>query len=113
MLELGKYSVDEHKKAGEKAGGIVDILVTVGVRARYFAEGAQSAGIEESNIFQFSDSKKAGEFMHNKIAQGDIVLVKGSQSGIRMERVVEKIMAHPEDKEKLLVRQDKEWKGRK
>lgn len=113
MLELGKYSVDEHKKAGAKAGGIADILVTVGVRARYFAEGAESAGMRTEQIFQFSDSKKAGEFMHNKIAQGDIVLVKGSQSNIRMERVVEKIMAHPEDKEKLLVRQDKEWKGRK
>ncbi len=113
MLELGKYSVEEHKKAGAKAGEIADILVTVGVRARFFAEGAESAGMGEGNIFQFSDSKKAGEFMHNRIEQGDAVLVKGSQSGIRMERVVEKIMAHPEDKEKLLVRQDKEWKGRK
>jgi len=113
MLELGKYSVEEHKKAGAKAGEIADILVTVGVRARYFAEGAQSAGMEEGNIFQFSDSKKAGEFMYNRIEKGDVVLVKGSQSGIRMERVVEKIMAHPEDKEKLLVRQDKEWRGRK
>ncbi len=113
MLELGKYSVDEHKKAGAKAGGIADILVTVGVRARYFTEGAKSAGMGTEQIFQFSDSKKAGEFMHNKIAQGDIVLVKGSQSGIRMERTVEKIMTHPEDKEKLLVRQDKEWRARK
>lgn len=113
MLELGKYSVDEHKKAGAKAGGIVDILVTVGVRARFFAEGAQGVGMGIEQIFQFSDSKKAGEFMRNKIEQGDIVLVKGSQSGIRMERVVEKIMAHSEDREKLLVRQDKEWKGRK
>jgi len=113
MLELGKYSVDEHRKAGMQVGKIVDLLVTVGVRARYFAEGAQDVGMVEDKIFQFSDSKKAGEFMRNKIEQGDVVLVKGSQSGIRTERVVEKIMAHPEDKEKLLVRQDKEWRGRK
>ncbi len=31
---------------------------------------------------------------------------------MRMEKIVEEIMAHPEDKEKLLVRQEKEWKKR-
>ncbi|KKR80595.1 MAG: hypothetical protein UU28_C0036G0009, partial [Parcubacteria group bacterium GW2011_GWD2_40_9] len=30
----------------------------------------------------------------------------------RMEKVVEKIMAHPEDKESLLVRQEEGWKKR-
>ena len=29
-----------------------------------------------------------------------------------MEKTVEEIMAHPEDKEKLLVRQDPDWKKR-
>ena len=42
---------------------------------------------------------------------GDIVLVKGSQ-GVRMERAMEEIIAHPEDKANLLVRQDKEWSNR-
>ena len=38
-------------------------------------------------------------------------MVKGSQSA-RMEKVTERIIAHPEDKEKLLVRQEEEWKNR-
>ena len=43
--------------------------------------------------------------------EGDLILIKGSQS-MRMEKIVEEIMAHPEEKEKLLVRQEKEWSRR-
>lgn len=111
MLELGKYSVDEHKKMGVLAAQSADILVTVGIRSRYAADSALDSGMDESKILQFDDSREAGDYVQNIIEQGDAVLVKGSQ-GIRMERVVEEIMAHPEDKEKLLVRQDKEWQMR-
>src|SRR3989338_2974908 len=38
MLELGKHSTDEHKKAGALAGDFLDLLVTVGKRAEGFAE---------------------------------------------------------------------------
>jgi len=111
MLEIGKYSVEEHKKAGEKAAGIADLLMTVGIRARHIAEGALEAGMSEKNVFQFDDSREAGKFIDQILEPGDIVLVKGSQ-GVRMERVVEEIMAHPEEKEDVLVRQDEEWKRR-
>ena len=45
------------------------------------------------------------------LQEGDVVAVKGSQS-MRLERCVEEIMAEPEKKEKLLVRQSEEWLGR-
>jgi UDP-N-acetylmuramoyl-tripeptide--D-alanyl-D-alanine ligase len=111
MLELGKYSVDEHKKVGENVAKIADILVTIGVRSRYTAEEALSAGMKKENVFQFDNSHQAATFLKAKIEEGDIILVKGSQS-IRTERVVEAIMAYPKDREKLLVRQDKEWRKR-
>ncbi len=111
MLELGKYSVDEHKRLGEEAGKVADILVTVGVRARGFAEGALNAGLSEKNIFQYEDSQKAGKELELMLKPGDLVLVKGSQ-GVRMERVVKEIMAEPEKASMLLVRQDDEWSRR-
>jgi UDP-N-acetylmuramyl pentapeptide synthase len=67
--------------------------------------------MDEGAVFHFDESREAGAFLQNLIAEGDAVLVKGSQ-GVRMERVVEEIMASPEDKKTLLVRQDEEWKKR-
>jgi UDP-N-acetylmuramoyl-tripeptide--D-alanyl-D-alanine ligase len=111
MLDLGRYTQDAHKKIGEYAAKNAVILVTVGIRARYIVEGALDAGMSEKNIFQFEDSRKAGKFVEGIIQKGDIILAKGSQ-GMRMERAIEEIMAHPEDKEHLLVRQNAEWLAR-
>ena len=111
MLELGRYSVDEHKKIGVLAKECADLLVTVGVRSQYTAEAALDAGMNEDNILQFDDAQEAGDYIQNILKEGDAVLIKGSQ-GVRMERVVEEIMKCPEDKEKLLVRQDREWQLR-
>ncbi|MDB5254357.1 MAG: UDP-N-acetylmuramoylalanyl-D-glutamyl-2,6-diaminopimelate--D-alanyl-D-alanyl ligase [Parcubacteria group bacterium] len=110
MLELGRYSIDEHKKIGILAAE-ADMLVTVGIRSRYTASFALDAGMDENNVLQFEDAKEAGAYLQNMIKEGDAILVKGSQS-MRMERAVEEIMCHPEDKEKLLVRQDEEWQKR-
>jgi len=111
MLELGKHSTDEHKKAGALAGGFIDLLVTVGKRAEGFAEGALAVGLASQKIVRLENSREAGKYLDPIITSGDIILIKGSQ-GMRMEKVVEKIMAEPENKEKVLVRQDKEWQKR-
>jgi len=111
MLELGKFTEEEHRLVGEKIFGIADILVTVGPRAKSIIGGAIGKGFVEKNIYSFDSSKKAGEFLEKTIKKGDIVLVKGSQ-GVRLERTVEAIMEHKELKKKLLCRQDKEWQNR-
>lgn len=111
MLELGIYSTDEHKKAGEMLSGTCDILITAGVRARFFAEGALNAEMDESKIFQFEDSVSAGKQAELLSGPGDVILIKGSQ-GVRMEKAVEEVMAHPEKKDSLLCRQEEEWKNR-
>jgi len=111
MLELGRHSVDEHRKMGALAAKRVDMLVTVGFRARDIAQGALDNGLPDGAIFQFEDSEKAGDELQNMIMEGDCVLVKGSQS-IRTEKVVEQIMLEPERAEELLVRQEANWKRR-
>jgi len=111
MMELGGYSMEEHIKVGKLTGEIADILITVGVRAKYIAQGANHAGMKERNIFQCLDSESAGDKLIDIIEEGDTVLIKGSQS-MRMEKVVEKIMTNPEKKYRLLVRQEEEWQNR-
>ncbi len=111
MLELGKHSFDEHKKIGALAAKRVDLLVTVGFRARHIAEGALNNGLPDSAIFQFEDSDKAGDELQAMIEPGDCILVKGSQS-IRTEKVVAQLMSEPEKAKDLLVRQESDWKNR-
>ncbi len=111
MLELGKYTIEEHKKLGRLVKDIADILVVIGPRSIFISDEAEVVGFNKKKIRKFSDSKEAGLELKKIIKEGDIILVKGSQA-IRMERVVEEIMAHPENKENLLVRQEKEWQNR-
>lgn len=111
MLELGKFSKSEHERMGEIAKDSANILAVVGIRAKGIAKGALESGMDKSKIFEFEESKEAGKFVKGILEEGDFVLVKGSQ-GMRMEAVVEEIMLHPEFKEKLLVRQEKEWSER-
>ncbi|MES2436837.1 MAG: UDP-N-acetylmuramoyl-tripeptide--D-alanyl-D-alanine ligase [Patescibacteria group bacterium] len=112
MMELGDYSIDEHKKIGEAAAKTVDLFVAVGIRMRGAAEAALDAQMDEMSVMQFDTSVEAAQFLEKIIKPGDIVLIKGSQS-MRMERAVEEIMRHPEHAEDLLVRQDKQWIAKK
>ena len=112
MKELGAFSQSEHKRIGEMLRAKdVWLLFTVGPEAKFIAEGARKSGFDAFKIFEFSNSMEAGEAVKKIIQEGDLILVKGSQSA-RMEKAVEIIMAHPEDKETLLVRQEKEWENR-
>jgi len=109
MLELGRHSVDEHRKIGAQVAKVADILVTVGFRARDIAEAALDNGLPDGAIFQYEDASKAGDELAAMLAPCDTVLVKGSQS-MRMEKVVEHLMRDPERASEWLVRQDKDWK---
>ena len=65
------------------------LLFTVGEEAKFIAGGARRSGFDAFKIFEFSDSAEAGEAVKNIIQEGDLILVKGSQSA-RMEKVVGK-----------------------
>lgn len=113
MLELGRYSAEAHKQVGRRATECADLLRTVGFRSRAIAEAALDAGMPESSIMQYemNEADRAGKELESMLKEGDIVLVKGSQS-MRMERTVLEIMAEPLRAEELLVRMDAEWKER-
>lgn len=110
MMELGQFSIREHERIGNLIPQNADILVTIGVRARGFSKGAIETGMNPKNIMEFDDALTAGKELQTFIKQGDILLVKGSQS-IRAERFVEELMAEPERASELLVRQDDVWRS--
>src|SRR3990167_8134825 len=107
MLELGKYSIQAHQEIGNMAGSFVDLLICVGSKAKFISDSAFNQ-MPKENIYRFDVSDEAKLKVKELIKEGDIVLVKGSQ-GIRMEKIVEEIMADPENKKDLLVRQGKKW----
>jgi len=108
MLELGRHTKEEHEKIGLLAKKSVDVLVAVGPRAKHIIEGAQEAKMAQRNIFEFNNSREAGDFLKDFIQKDDLVLIKGSQ-GMRMERTVEKVLLGQKNKADLLVRQEPEW----
>lgn len=109
MLELGAHSEEAHRAIGRKAAASCDILITVGARMRFAADEARVRGFKEgTNLFSYDTSELAGAALARIVGEGDTVLVKGSQ-GMRMEKAVKEIMAHPEKAKELLVRQEEGW----
>lgn len=102
MMELGKFSSDQHMKAGQQAVKSCDVLITVGPRAALMSETA----------LHFDSSTQAAEYVTTVVGAGDVILIKGSQS-IRMERISKVLLAEPEKAGDLLVRQEEEWLNKK
>lgn len=114
MLEIGAHSSREHKKAGELASNKIDILITIGLRAKKIAEGARENN-KNVKVFEFDESKEVIDWLRENSEdvpkKDDLILVKGSQS-IRTEKITEALMVNLKEKEKLLPRQESEWKKR-
>lgn len=111
MLELGRYSAEQHERVGVMAAERVDMLVTVGARAKAACVAAVSSGhMDEECALSFTTAAEAAQALVGIVSEGDAILVKGSQ-GVRTERIVEALLAHEEDRVKL-VRQEREWKRR-
>jgi UDP-N-acetylmuramoyl-tripeptide--D-alanyl-D-alanine ligase len=108
MLELGKYSVPEHKRIGEMIPSTTDVLVTVGIRSRDIAKTARELGMPPAQVTECDRAEDAAGVVASLMQEGDVILVKGSQS-MRMERVVRSLMQEPGHATKLLVRHDADW----
>jgi len=108
MAELGQYTNYAHEEVGKLVAEIADILVTVGDKGKFIADGAEKHGFSKKNIYSFADSDKAVKNIKDIIEPNDLILIKGSQS-VRMEHIVMEIMAEPKKAANLLVRQYGKW----
>ncbi len=112
MLELGESSEDGHRKIIQFAlENRVDALILIGERMEAAAREFLQKDIFARKIFIFSNPISVGEKLVQTIQAGDVVLVKGSQ-GMRMEKVLEKIIANPKNAKKILCRQSSSWRRR-
>lgn len=90
MLEIGKYAMEAHEGIGEIAGKIVNVLVTVGPRAKFIAESARKNGIAKKNIYSFEIEEDAEKTVLDILRKGDLVLVKGSHA-MGLDKIVEEL----------------------
>jgi UDP-N-acetylmuramoyl-tripeptide--D-alanyl-D-alanine ligase len=87
MLELGDYEQEGHEKVGMRALEVVDILITVGNLARVIGETARRWGMPRERVHTLDDNSEAIALLRDTVAEGDVVLVKGSRL-LQMEGIV-------------------------
>ena len=110
MRELGDYSQQAHREVGRLLAELnIDYVFTFGPESVELDAGAFEAGMASERIKHLTSHDEIVEAVEAIMTAGDVVLVKGSQNTIRLEKVVKSLMAHPEDAAELLVRQGSDW----
>lgn len=110
MFELGEESDKGHTEVVKTVlEGKFDKLILVGTRMHKAAQELIGKNNYIKSVLFFSNPEEAGKIIKSTIKEGDLILVKGSQ-GMRMEKVIEKIISESEDMQKVLCRQSKKWK---
>lgn len=91
MFELGSYEKEGHILVGKKAAEIgVDLLITIGERARQIGEGAKSAGMAADKVKCFPDKTAALDCIKQSAKPGDTILFKASR-GMELEKVIDEL----------------------
>lgn len=90
-----------HRAIGRVAHEVSDYIIGVGPLSRGYKPNEW-----------FMTSTEAIDTALRQLGPGVIVLVKGSQNTIRLERIVKALMLHPEQANDLLVRQEPFWDKR-
>lgn len=111
MLELGDGSKVEHSKIIKNIlEGKFDKLIVIGKRMHEAARLILGENSDIKSVLFFDNPTQAGKILKGFIEAGDLLLIKGSQS-MRMEKVIEEIIANPEEISRL-CRQSKVWKNK-
>lgn len=92
----------KHIEIGKLAHRVADYIIAVGPMSRAYKADEW-----------FLTAEEAVPSALRQCGSGVIILLKGSQNTIRLERIVKALMLHPDKAQHLLVRQGKQWDGRK
>lgn len=86
MLELGPEEERLHRETGVAAAEVADVIVAVGPRGTWIAEGAQAGA---ARVLRAADADEAAGLLEQVAPTAtDVVLVKGSR-GIGLDRTVD------------------------
>lgn len=89
MLQIGKYTIQAHERTGQLAAKFADVLVAIGPRAKFIAEGMRKTGVRKV-VMEFDTWEDAREPVQELIRRDDLVLVKASRA-VELDKIVEVI----------------------
>ena len=90
MRELGSETEPGHRRVGNRAAAVLDMLVVLGAASRTTADEARRCGL--AGVIEASDHAEVVELLRRELRPGDDVLVKGSLA-MGMSEVVRGIRA--------------------
>lgn len=106
MRELGTLSQIQHQELAKGITKNLDFAILIGPQMRDFVSPILKKENFEFELFE--TFKEAKEKILDFVKRGDLILVKGSQNTLFLERVVEMLLEDKNDREKL-CRRGKYW----
>jgi alanine racemase len=103
--------VEAQRAAGALAARRSDLLVTLGPDAEAAGLVALGGADRRAGVVVTDTAADAVDAVRPSLGPGDVVLVAGNAES-RLEGVVERLLADPEQAPEVLVRQDAGWKRR-
>lgn len=95
MNELGAESAVYHQEVGVYAAEKgIDLLITVGEKAKDISEGAKTY-LHEEQVLHFGEKDELYPLIKELFTEGDIILAKASRT-MEFERIVERILNEQE-----------------
>jgi len=106
MRELGSLSQIYHEALAKEIMKNVDFAILIGPQIKEFTAPVLTKNNFDFRTFEtFRDAK---EFIKESVRRNDLILVKGSQNTLYLERAVEVLLSNKEDRE-FLCRRGKYW----
>lgn len=90
MLELGQYEEQGHSSVGAFSVESADVLILVGKRSKITAKAALENGFHVEKLQWYPDSETAAGPAADTCQEGDVVLIKGSNS-MRMDKIITRL----------------------
>jgi len=111
MLELGEDSDEAHASlAGDIKEANITRVLLVGKHMRNLKDALLESGYQPRQVSWYMDPWDTLAALSETLRPNDLILIKGSQ-GLRMELIVEALLAFPEQAPRLLCRQSPAWKN--